>query len=89
MAWRIELGPTAEDGLAKLDPPVARGILKFLHQRVAPLEVPRSIGQALHGQRFGEFWKYRVGDYRIIAKIEDGRLCILLLRIGNWREVYR
>jgi mRNA interferase RelE/StbE len=54
-----------------------------------PLEDPRSIGQALKGTRFGEFWKYRVGDYRVIAHIEDDRLRILVVRIGNRREVYR
>ena len=54
-----------------------------------PLEDPRSIGQALKGIRFGELWKYRVGDYRVIARIEDDRLRILVVRIGNRREVYR
>ena len=53
------------------------------------LENPRSIGQALHGSKLGEFWKYRVGDYRLIAKIEDARILILVLRIGHRREVYR
>jgi mRNA interferase RelE/StbE len=52
------------------------------------LENPRSIGEALHGARFGEFWKYRVGDFRIIAKIEDDRLLILVLRVGHRREIY-
>jgi mRNA interferase RelE/StbE len=49
----------------------------------------RSIGKALHGSRLGEFWKYRVGDYRLIAKIEDDRLLVLVLRIGHCREIYR
>jgi mRNA interferase RelE/StbE len=89
MAWRIELDPAAERELSKLDPQVARRILRFLHERVANLEDPRSIGEALRGSRLGEFWKYRVGDYRIISSIEDGALCILVVRIGNRREVYR
>jgi mRNA interferase RelE/StbE len=89
MAWRIELDPAAERELGKLDPQVARRILKFLHERVANLEDPRSIGEALKGSRLGEFWKYRVGDYRIISSIEDGALRILVVRIGNRREVYR
>jgi mRNA interferase RelE/StbE len=89
MAWRIELDPAAERELSKLDPQVARRILKFLHERVANLEDPRSIGEALRGSRLGEFWKYRVGDYRIISSIEDGALRILVVRIGNRREVYR
>lgn len=53
------------------------------------LDDPRSIGEALKGARFGEFWKYRVGDYRIIAHIEDAAVRILVVRIGNRREVYR
>jgi mRNA interferase RelE/StbE len=89
MAWRIELDPAAERELSKLDPQVARRILRFLHERVANLEDPRSIGEALRGSRLGEFWKYRVGDYRIISSIEDGALRILVVRIGNRREVYR
>ena len=61
----------------------------FLRDRVAGLDDPRSIGEALKGSRLGEFWKYRVGDYRIISCIEDGALRILVVKIGNRREVYR
>jgi mRNA interferase RelE/StbE len=52
-------------------------------------EDPRSLGEALKGSQLGEFWKYRVGDYRIIACIEDGALRVLVLRLGNRKEVYR
>ena len=89
MPWRIEFDPAAERELGKLEPQVARRILRFLHERVANLEDPRSIGEALRGSRLGEFWKYRVGDYRIISSIGDGALRILVVRIGNRREVYR
>jgi mRNA interferase RelE/StbE len=89
MAWRIEFDPAAERELGKLDPPVARRILAFLHGRLALLDDPRSLGEALKGSRLGEFWKYRVGDYRVIAAIEDAAVRILVVRIGNRREVYR
>ncbi len=89
MAWKVELDPAAVRELDKLDPQATRRILAFLHGRVAVLDDPRSIGQALKGSRLGEFWKYRVGDYRIISSIEDNALCILVVRIGNRREVYR
>jgi len=89
MAWKIELDPGAERELSKLDPPVARRILGFLHDRLATLEDPRSIGEPLKGSTLGAFWKYRVGDYRIIASIEDNEVCILVVRIGNRRDVYR
>jgi mRNA interferase RelE/StbE len=89
LTWNVEFDPAAERELHKLDPQIARRILKFLLERVANLDDPRSIGDALKGSRFGEFWKYRVGNYRIIASIEDKALIILVVRIGNRREVYQ
>jgi mRNA interferase RelE/StbE len=89
MAWRVELSPRADQQLNKLDPQHAKRILKFLSTRLASLDNPRSIGQVLQGQRLGEFWKYRVGDYRLICKIEDERILILVLQIGRRRDVYR
>ncbi len=89
MVWKVELDPAAVRELDKLDPQMARRILTFLHGRVAVLDDPRSIGEALKGSTLGEFWKYRVGDYRIISHIENGALRILIVRIGNRREVYR
>ena len=89
MAWKVELDSAAERDLNKLDPQIAKRILAFLHGRIAALDNPRSIGEALKGSKLGDFWKYRVGDYRIVASIEDGALCILVVKIGNRREVYR
>ena len=89
MAWKLELSTLAQKNLDQLNPPVARRILAFLHERVAPMEDPRSLGEALKGSRLGEFWKYRAGDYRIISSIEDDALRILVVRIGNRRAVYR
>jgi mRNA interferase RelE/StbE len=89
MAWQVELSATAARELDDLDAQQSRRILKFLHERVARLANPRSIGKALHGSRLGEFWKYRVGDYRLISKIEDDRLVVLILRIGHRKEIYR
>lgn len=89
MAWQIEFGDASKKDLAKLDKQIAKRITEFLRERVAVLDDPRSIGEALKGSKLGEFWKYRVGDYRIICTIEDGALRILVVRIGNRREVYR
>ena len=88
MVWRIEIDRTAIN-LDALDKPVAKRILVFLNDRVAPLEDPRSIGEALKGVKLGSLWKYRVGDYRLICNIEDGALRILVVKSGNRREVYR
>jgi len=89
MAWQIELSAQVDRELSKLDPQQSKRILKFLHERVARLDNPRSIGQALQGSKLGEFWKYRVGHYRLICKIEDKQLLILVLRVGHRSEVYR
>jgi len=89
MAWTIELDHAAVRDLRKLDRQTARRILAFLHGRVGTLDDPRSIGQALKGSRLGEFWKYRVGDCRVIARLEDSALRVLVVRIGNRRHVYR
>ena len=89
MPWKVEFAPAAQRQLKKLDPQYSQRILKFLSTRLSHLDNPRSIGQALQGQRFGEFWKYRVGDYRLICKIEDEQILILVLQIGHGREIYR
>ena len=89
MAWTVEVSESALRELDKLDPQHARRILKFLDDRVAGSDDPRAVGQALQGARLGEFWKYRVGDYRLICKIVDERLIVLVLRIGHRREIYR
>jgi mRNA interferase RelE/StbE len=89
MIWKIEIDPAADRELDKLDRQAVKRILKFLHERIAPLEDPRSIGEPLKGSQFGEFWRYRVGDYRIIVRIEDYVLLILVLRIGHQKNVYK
>jgi mRNA interferase RelE/StbE len=89
MAWSVELSEGADRQLSRLDPQHRTRILKFLHERVARLGDPRSIGEALHGSPLGEFWRYRVGDYRLICKIEDDRLVVLVLRVGHRKEIYR
>ena len=85
MVWRIDLSSAAKKDLAALDRPIARRITAFLRERVAELDDPRAIGEALKGSRLGAFWKYRVGDYRVIASIEDQAVRILIVRVGNRR----
>jgi mRNA interferase RelE/StbE len=90
MVRRIEFSADAARELTKLDPQHVKRILKFLRQRIAKLDDPRSIGQPLHGSRLGEFWKYRAGDFRLICKIiEDDHLIVLVLRVGHRKEIYR
>jgi mRNA interferase RelE/StbE len=89
LAWTIEFDPAAAKELVRLDKTVALRITRFLSERVATLDNPRDIGGALRGSALGEFWKYRVGDYRLICRIEDARITVVVLRVGNRREVYR
>lgn len=86
--WKVEVAREAKRDLDKLDSPVSRRIESFLYERVARLENPRSIGEALRGSKLGEFWRYRVGDWRIICEIQDEKLIVLALRVGHRREVY-
>ena len=88
MAWKIEFERAAERDLSKLNPEISKRVIKFLFTRVAFLDDPRSIGEAFVGKRFGEFWKYRVGDYRIICKIEDKTLTVIIVQVGHRSDVY-
>jgi mRNA interferase RelE/StbE len=89
MVWKIDFTDAAQRQFYKLDPQISKRILSVLNNHVAPLDNPRLLGAPLQGSKFGEFWKYRVGDYRIIARIEDESVRILVVRIANRREVYR
>ena len=88
MAWRIEFEERAAKDLEKLDPPVVRRILGFLQKRLLNLSDPRDVGEALSGN-LGELCRYRVGDYRIICKLEDESITVLVLKIGHRSKVYR
>ena len=89
MAFEIEFDPEAVKDLKKLDRQIQQRLLEFLKLRVGPLEDPRSIGEALAGGKLGAYWKYRVGDWRIICDIQDRRIVVRVLRIGNRRDIYR
>ncbi len=89
MVWRVELSDQAQKGLRQIDPSQAQRILNFLYERVRVNEDPRAMGEALKGPRLGEFWRYRVGDFRIICAILDEALLVLVVRIGNRRDIYR
>ncbi|MGD0829366.1 MAG: type II toxin-antitoxin system RelE/ParE family toxin [Terracidiphilus sp.] len=89
MAWRIEYSSEADKVISRLDRQIAQRIIKFMGSRVAKLEDPQSIGEALAGSSLGNYWRYRVGNYRIIVDIQDAKLCVQVVRLGNRREVYR
>ncbi|MGA7884322.1 MAG: type II toxin-antitoxin system RelE/ParE family toxin [Acidobacteriaceae bacterium] len=72
-----------------MDAQIARRITAFLRERVASLDNPRSLGQALQGSELGHLWRYRVGDFRIVCEIQDAKLIVLVVHVGHRREVYR
>ena len=88
MAWTIEYTAAARARLRKLDKQVARRIVDFMDERIASSRNPRSAGKPLTGPRLGSFWRYRVGDHRIICDIRDGELLVLVIEIGNRRAIY-
>lgn len=88
MAWRIELTDDAVKQLKKMGHADAKRIRDYLRKRIEPLENPRQLGKSLSGN-LGELWRYRVGDYRVIASIEDDQVRILVIRIGHRRDIYR
>ena len=87
MAWKIEFVPAAAKELKRLDRQVAARIVKTLEQRIAPLDDPRTMGSALVGEHAG-YWRWRIGDYRVVARIEDERITVLVVRVAHRREVY-
>jgi len=89
LAWTISYTETALKQLRKLDRPIARRLVDFMDERVAAQADPRGSGSALTGPLLGSYWRYRVGDYRIICDIQDGTLTVLVLEVGHRKEVYR
>jgi len=87
--WTIEFAESAATQLRKLDRPVARRIIAFLQERVSTAADPRSLSEALKGDVLGSYWKYRVGDYRLIAEIRDLEIRIVVVRLGHRSVVYR
>ena len=87
MGYRVELTKRARRQLRKMDRNVARLITRWMREKLAGCEDPRRHGGPLGGDRLGQ-WRYRVGDYRIIAEIHDDRVLIMVMTVGHRREVY-
>lgn len=88
MAWTIEYSDTARKQLSKLDRTVTKRIETFLRDRLATSENPKLLGHGLVGNLSG-YWRYRVGDYRLVCEIRDHQMTVLLVRIGHRSDVYR
>jgi mRNA interferase RelE/StbE len=85
--WTVEFDDRARRELRKLDPKTQQTILRYLRERVADAKDPRQFGKPLRMNLAG-LWRYRVGDYRLICRIEEDRVVVLVLQIGHRREIY-
>lgn len=88
MAWTIEFLPAAAKEFKALDRTVQARIVRTLEERIGASDDPRALGAPLVGEHAG-FWRWRIGDYRVVARIEDERVTVLVVRVAHRREVYR
>ena len=88
MTWTVDFEPRALGELKKLDRPAQERLVRFLRDRIGGEKDPRQFGKPLSGDKAG-LWRYRVGDYRVVCRIDDVRLSVLVLRIAHRRDVYR
>ncbi|WP_426228762.1 type II toxin-antitoxin system RelE family toxin [Pararhizobium sp. DWP3-4] len=88
MAWTIEITARARKSINNLDRQAAIRVLSFLSDRLAATDNPRQLGKQLTGP-LKHYWSYRVGDYRLLCEIKDEKLIVLVLDVGNRREIYR
>jgi len=88
LAWRIEITRTATKQITKLDHQAQKSILRFLRERLASANNPRQWGRALQGEKRG-LWRYRVDNYRLICDIQDEKITILVLELGQRKDIYR
>lgn len=86
MAYKVSLDRKAEEDFSKLDKAVQRRLFKYM-KRIEERDNPRTLGEQLQ-DNLSAYWKFRVGDYRLIAEIIDERVIVLMLVVAHRREVY-
>ena len=88
MPWKVEITPDASAELKKIGAAEAQRVLKFLFKRIHGKENPRETGEPLKGN-LREFWRYRVGDFRLFCRLEDSIVTVFVVHVGHRREVYK
>ena len=88
MVWTVEITENAAKQIKKLGSVEAERIRDYLRNKVAVFECPRQSGKSLQGARLGKYWRYRVGDYRILCELHDDELLVLVVAVGHRRKVY-
>ena len=86
--WSVSFEPQADRDLRKLASADRARVLRYLHERVLPLDDPRQLGKALKAD-FAGAWRYRVGDLRIVVRLEYDVLVVLVIAVANRGDVYR
>ena len=86
--YKIEFDAFALKQLKSMDKQVSSRITKWLAERVQGCANPRLWGEALNGE-LGEYWRYRIGDYRVICRIEDAKLVVVITKVGDRKMVYK
>jgi mRNA interferase RelE/StbE len=87
MIYEVELSDRLKKNLKKLDKPIAKTIVKWIERNLEGCSNPRIKGKQMSANH-SDKWRYRIGDYRLIVKIEDGKLLILAITVGHRREIY-
>lgn len=85
MSYSIRFTPRAAKQIRKLDPVTANRIRRFLDEKLARLDNPRQLGKKLVND---DFWRYRVGDYRLLTNIDDDQILILIVEVAHRRSIY-
>lgn len=88
MKYKVQLTERATKSLKKIDKTHAQKILLWLNKNINGCENPRTYGKALTGN-FSECWRYRIGDYRLIAKIVDNIVTVIIVDIGHRKNIYQ
>jgi mRNA interferase RelE/StbE len=86
--WGYRIEEEAKRDLKKLGPQAARKVVDYLDKRIKGASDPRAHGKPLRGDKHG-LWRYRVEDYRILARIEDALVVVTVVAVGHRRDVYR
>jgi mRNA interferase RelE/StbE len=88
LIWQIDFTGLAIKQLKNLDKPTRKRIIKWLEDRVLSGSDPRLWGKQLKGDKFKQIWRYRVGDYRVLCRIEDNIVTITVVSVGHRNEIY-
>lgn len=86
--YSVIISPNAEKDLAKLDKPIQERIKRYVQEKLEGCENPRKYGHALEGD-LRTFWRYRVGNYRLVAEIQDDKVIILIIGVDKRNDVYK